>query len=130
MQSMFTEVMLKAMEDSIDAEDGLFGGSASSDIYRGMLNDQLSSAMSAQMKSPLVQTLDTALSKRSSAVSSEKAEPAVQQEPSLELPVAGVISSPKGWRRDPINGQTRYHDGTDIAAPAGTPILAVAGGRV
>ena len=31
-QGMFMEVMLKAMEDSVDAEDGLFGKSASSDI--------------------------------------------------------------------------------------------------
>jgi murein DD-endopeptidase MepM/ murein hydrolase activator NlpD len=130
MQSMFTEIMLKSMEDSIDAEDGLFGGSASSDIYRGMLNEQLSSAISAQMKTPLEQTLDTALSKRSNAVSSEKPEPVQPHEPSLALPVSGVISSPKGWRRDPINGQMRYHDGTDIAAPAGTPIRAVAGGLV
>src|SRR5207302_3269659 len=49
---------------------------------------------------------------------------------SLDLPVSGVISSHKGWRRDPINGETRYHAGTDIAAPAGTPIKAVAEGRV
>ena len=40
-QSLFTEVMLKTMEESVDAEDGLFGGSASSDIYRGMLNEHL-----------------------------------------------------------------------------------------
>jgi murein DD-endopeptidase MepM/ murein hydrolase activator NlpD len=46
------------------------------------------------------------------------------------LPVSGVVSSPQGWRRDPIDGQTKYHAGTDIAAPAGTPIRAVAGGRV
>src|SRR5204862_4956249 len=46
------------------------------------------------------------------------------------LPVDGRISSPEGWRRDPINGETRYHAGTDIAAPAGTPIRAVAEGRV
>src|SRR5204862_3169364 len=46
------------------------------------------------------------------------------------LPVNGVISSPQGWRRDPINGETRYHAGTDIAAPEGTPIHAVAAGRV
>jgi len=41
-----------------------------------------------------------------------------------------VISSEKGWRRDPIDGDRRYHAGTDIAAPLGTPIRAVADGRV
>ena len=32
-QSMFTEFMLKAMEESVDAEGGLFGNSATSDIW-------------------------------------------------------------------------------------------------
>src|SRR5262249_49608727 len=45
-------------------------------------------------------------------------------------PVNGTITSPEGWRRDPINGETSYHTGTDIAAPPGTPIRAVASGRV
>src|SRR6516165_9901716 len=64
-QSMFTEVMIKAMEDSVGAEDGLFGGSASSDIYRGMLNEQLAVAMSSQMKSPLEGELSRSLSHKS-----------------------------------------------------------------
>ena len=52
-------------------------------------------------------------------------------EPQLPaLPVKGVVSSPEGWRKDPIDGRTKYHAGTDIAARAGTPIRAVAGGRV
>ena len=48
-QGMFTEIMLKAMEDSVDAEDGLFGGSATSDIYRGMMREQLASAMKTEI---------------------------------------------------------------------------------
>jgi murein DD-endopeptidase MepM/ murein hydrolase activator NlpD len=46
------------------------------------------------------------------------------------MPVSGVISSPIGWRQDPINGQMRFHKGIDIAAPAGTLVKAVAGGTV
>jgi murein DD-endopeptidase MepM/ murein hydrolase activator NlpD len=124
-QSMFTEVMLKAMEDSVGAEDGLFGGSASSDIYRGMLNEQLATAMSAQMKSPLEGELSRSLDR--SKAKQDLPEP---QEPVNTLPVSGVISSPLGWRKDPINGEMKYHAGTDIAAPLGTPIRAVADGRV
>ena len=44
------------------------------------------------------------------------------------LPVAGTITSPQGYRTDPITGETSYHSGTDIAVPEGTPILAAADG--
>ena len=46
------------------------------------------------------------------------------------LPVAGTITSPQGYRTDPITGEISYHSGTDIAVPEGTPILAAADGTV
>ena len=46
------------------------------------------------------------------------------------LPVAGNITSPFGYRTDPISGESSYHSGTDISAPEGTPILAAADGTV
>lgn len=46
------------------------------------------------------------------------------------LPVAGTITSPQGYRTDPITGEISYHSGTDISAPEGTPILAAADGTV
>ena len=41
-----------------------------------------------------------------------------------------TITSYFGSRNDPFTGQPSYHDGTDIAAPAGTPVLAAAAGTV
>ncbi|MDJ0349667.1 M23 family metallopeptidase [Cryobacterium sp. PH29-G1] len=35
-----------------------------------------------------------------------------------------------GWRIDPYTGERRFHVGSDLAAPLGTPILAVADGVV
>lgn len=46
------------------------------------------------------------------------------------LPVSGTITSPQGYRTDPITGEISYHSGTDISAPEGTPILAAADGTV
>lgn len=49
---------------------------------------------------------------------------------SLPSPVAGTVSSPFGWRVDPITGKGRYHSGLDISAPQGTPVLALQPGWV
>jgi murein DD-endopeptidase MepM/ murein hydrolase activator NlpD len=45
-------------------------------------------------------------------------------------PVVGRISSPFGWRRDPVRGGKGFHTGLDIRAPRGRPIVAAAAGRV
>ena len=46
------------------------------------------------------------------------------------LPQTFSISSPFGYREDPFTGEIDYHNGTDIAAPNGTQILAAAAGTV
>lgn len=46
------------------------------------------------------------------------------------LPKAFRITSGFGERTDPFTGERDFHNGTDIAAPAGTPILAAADGTV
>ena len=126
-QGMFVEVMMKAMEDSVEAEDGLFGKSSSAEIYRGMIREQFAAAISGQMRT----SLEDQLQKKLTAPVTESENPtSAIRNPQSELPVSGRISSPQGWRHDPINGQMRYHAGTDIAAPAGTEIHAVADGRV
>ncbi|HEU0230226.1 MAG TPA: M23 family metallopeptidase [Burkholderiaceae bacterium] len=40
------------------------------------------------------------------------------------------LSSPFGWRRDPVTGRRALHTGIDLAAPRGTPIRAASGGVV
>ncbi|SEI40317.1 Peptidase family M23 [Allopseudospirillum japonicum] len=42
----------------------------------------------------------------------------------------GWLSSPYGRRLDPFTGRPTWHEGVDIAAPEGTPIIAVGGGVV
>ncbi|MEP0865045.1 peptidoglycan DD-metalloendopeptidase family protein [Funiculus sociatus GB2-A5] len=46
------------------------------------------------------------------------------------LAVPAPITSLFGWRVHPISGSRRFHAGTDLGAPMGTPVLAAYAGRV
>ncbi len=44
--------------------------------------------------------------------------------------VVGNLTSGFGYRRDPISGVRKFHNGIDIAAPRGTPVYAYTNGKV
>lgn len=46
------------------------------------------------------------------------------------LTIPAAITSVFGWRIHPITGDRRFHAGTDLGAPQGTPIVAAASGQV
>lgn len=46
------------------------------------------------------------------------------------LSIPAPITSLFGWRIHPITGDSRFHAGTDLGAPLGTPVLAALAGRV
>lgn len=68
--------------------------------------------------------------KGKTAVASTAAKEKVSAKRGLGWPVVGKISSPFGWRKDPIRGGRDFHTGLDIRAPKGRPIVAASTGRV
>jgi murein DD-endopeptidase MepM/ murein hydrolase activator NlpD len=156
-QAMFMEVMIKAMEDSVGAEDGLFGSSSTSEIYRGMFREQLGATMGEKIGGSLKDELEKGMKESASKLLMPKADSLLpdlgelkgidtlgesvlagaskavhsSKLPTIEaLPVSGIVTSEVGWRKDPFSGAMKYHKGTDIAAAAGTSIRAVASGVV
>ena len=45
-------------------------------------------------------------------------------------PLRGRLTSPFGWRNDPISGARRFHNGIDMAANIGTTVKAAMDGKV
>jgi len=153
------EVMIKAMEDSVGAEDGLFGSSSTSEIYRGMFREQLGATMGEKIGGSLKDELEKGMKNSTNKLLTPNAD---SQLPDLgvlqgmdtlngsvlagaskapvhtpvprvvqpSLPVSGVVTSEVGWRKDPFSGAMKFHKGTDIAAVSGTSIRAVASGVV
>jgi murein DD-endopeptidase MepM/ murein hydrolase activator NlpD len=108
--------VLKAMRASIPA-GGLFKrDSLANDVYRTITDLELSRLVARQSAGALARVIERAVDR-------------MRETP--VRPVAGEISSPFGMRRDPLGrGGERFHEGVDIAAPAGAPVRAVAAGRV
>jgi len=48
----------------------------------------------------------------------------------FQRPVSGPVTSPYGWRTNPILHTSEFHPGVDFGASCGTPILAAASGTV
>lgn len=46
------------------------------------------------------------------------------------LSIPAAITSAFGWRVHPLTGDRRFHSGTDLGAPLGTPVLAACAGKV
>lgn len=130
LQAMFMEILIESMESTVEAEEGLFGKGAAADVYRSLFRKDLALSLAREVGGGLREQVQKSIEEKGMPERLEEIPGALPSVVPNALPIRGTITSPMGWRRDPINGEMRYHAGTDIAAPQGTPIHAVAEGVV
>ncbi len=144
-ESILMSQMLKDMRSSIfgddDNSDAGFATGPLGDAMYSQLSLALSQAggfgLGAAILDPLSRQAEG--TDAASALSNQLMAPS----PSLLVPdgagagaavglttLSGPVSSGFGWRRDPIDGTTRFHNGTDIAVPVGEEVPAARAGRV
>ena len=117
---LYLEV-LKAMRAALPRDGLLETDSASRDMYTSMMDAEIARLMAKRDTTGLTSMVQKSLDKI--AGKADKQNERAQ-------PTQGAVSSNFGLRRDPINGAIRFHDGIDIAAPAGSPVKAAASGKV
>lgn len=61
---------------------------------------------------------------------SDPSQPVRESLPALTMPLAAPVSSPFGWRSDPLDGGARFHRGIDLKAVYGREVPTAAEGRV
>jgi len=137
-ESLFVNLLMKQMRKTVPTS-GLVSGGMGEEIFTGMLDEEISRQMAHTQGTGLRGALLEQLTgERGSSpprgivlerygMHQAAASPSAEQ---LVLPVAGRISSPYGWRKDPFTGQREFHHGIDIAGPAGSGVFAAGSGRV
>jgi murein DD-endopeptidase MepM/ murein hydrolase activator NlpD len=150
LMSQMLREMRKSMVTDADEQDQGFGAANMMDTVDTALGAALSRAGGFGLADVLLRGLDRqfpaaaaqgvfeAVAPVAGATSLPRAEavpatisrgvPAEAAEP-MTTP-SGHVSSAYGWRADPLNGQTRFHKGTDIALAYGHEVQAAASGRV
>jgi murein DD-endopeptidase MepM/ murein hydrolase activator NlpD len=118
---LFLEV-LKALRAAIPQEGLLESESLSRDIYTSMMDTEIARLMAQRDTSGFTKTVEQSLEK--------VAVKAVNYGEVRQQPVHGIVSSGFGPRNDPFSGERSFHNGIDIAAPAGSPVKAATAGKV
>ena len=155
-EAIFIAQLLKIMRETIE-ESGMEGGGFGKSIYTDLFDQEIALSMAQRGALGIGDIVYKSIADKESAISPEFFEmlqperkvsrPAPESSDNLPasgadaaesareislplLPVNAPVSSAFGMRNDPINGTPRFHKGIDLAAPAGSPVVAALPGRV
>jgi len=118
-ESLLYSEMVKAMRKTVPQSE-LFGGGQSEQIYQEMMDAEYAQRLSGSHVLGLTDSLLRQLGRADLAADAI----------AFKMPVQGELTSSFGSRVDPMTGETRFHDGIDIAASAGERVMATACGTV
>lgn len=152
-EALFLQTLVHRMAES-QLTDGFFGSATGSSVYEGMFEQFVADELASRSPLGIARMLEarwsdgaadeTSPAEARSILAVERAGVAYRavMEGSAAAPARGPavaraagaaadrFSRGFGWGRDPIDGRSRFHGGVDIPAPAGTPVRALAAGRV
>ncbi|MFC1822936.1 peptidoglycan DD-metalloendopeptidase family protein [Thermodesulfobacteriota bacterium] len=131
MESIFTYELLKSMRRTVEKSDLLHGG-REEEIYESFLDQELAKTMAGGDNSLGAMLYDQLKRTLASQEGDENGmSVGIHKRGQQPLwPLKASVTSDFGWRKDPINGQNRYHYGIDLGAQEGSPVRAVLPGRV
>lgn len=125
-ESVFLGHLLKVMNESVEKSE-LFGDGLGGQHYTEVIEQEMARQLSRHRGLGLSEAIYEHLVRRNGDKPAEAAKP---ERSGFLTPTRGTVSSDFGFRRDPLTGDVRFHKGTDLAAPAGMPIVAARHGTV
>jgi murein DD-endopeptidase MepM/ murein hydrolase activator NlpD len=136
-EALFLETLVQRMRES-QLEEGFFGSATGGSVYDGMFEQFLADELAARSPLGIAGLVEGRWLERGEVgsdeavrfVRAERAGRAYRSVMDGGLATTARVSRDFGWRSDPIDGSHRFHGGIDLAAPAGTPVLSLAPGRV
>jgi murein DD-endopeptidase MepM/ murein hydrolase activator NlpD len=129
--------MLKDLRDSMfdnEDESSGFGAGPLGDTMFQEFSLALSRAGGIGLAQSLMGPLEAAAGVATTAPTFVTTAPETAVHDALNAPAAldrpSPLTSPFGWRRDPVSGAVRFHKGIDLAMPVGDDVPAARAGEV
>jgi len=145
-ESIFVAYLFKVMRETIEEASGPDSGGFGKTIYTELFDQEVSRTIARRGALGIAELMMTRLGSPRPEADAGPAPPGESGPPSANpaapergipeeipdtmMPVSAPVSSGFGPRRDPFTRQMSFHKGLDLAAPAGTPVQAVAEGEV
>lgn len=120
----------RMLAEAKTGESGVFGSGFQGETFKEMLDEAVANKVSEAGGVGLAESIASELGPSYGTSQVIPAKRSVEAYRATSVVAGGIETSGFGPRRDPINGEHREHDGIDIGAELGSPVLAAKRGVV